>query len=273
MTRQHIGVGTSANVGTGDTLRTAGNKINENFVELYRFLGGGDSNNVSAQLTLEDSAIVFEGASSDAHETRLTAVDPTADRQIQLPNAGGIVSLIANTETLTNKTLTSPTINTPVVGTSINDANSNELIKFTSTGSAVNEITVTNQATGSNPSIAATGGDTNINLDLNAKGTGSVEISKAAYTSVELTADGAASATASYIICNKATALAVSLANGTTAGEFKIFTNKGAGTATVTPASFANGTTFALAQNEAAQCVWDGSNWFLVGNQSVCTVA
>ena len=82
MTRQNIGVGASANDGTGDTLRTAGNKINENFVELYRFLGGGDSNNVSAQLTLEDSAIVFEGASSDAHETRLTAVDPTADTAV-----------------------------------------------------------------------------------------------------------------------------------------------------------------------------------------------
>ena len=273
MARQNIGVGTSANDGTGDTLRTAGGKINDTFVEIYQKLGGGDSDNLSSQISLEDSAVVFEGASTDAFETRLTVVDPTADRQIQLPDAGGIVTLNAATQTLTNKTLTSPTINTPVIGTSINDANSNELIKFTSTGSAVNEITVTNQATGSNPSIAATGGDTNINLDVNAKGTGSVEISKAAYSSVEITADGAASTAATYIVCNKATALAVSLADGTTTGEYKIFTNKGAGDATVTPANFANGSTFAIAQNEAAQCIWDGTNWFLVGNQSVCTVA
>ena len=44
MTRQNISVGTSANDGTGDTLRSAGNKINENFVEIYNFLGTeGDS--------------------------------------------------------------------------------------------------------------------------------------------------------------------------------------------------------------------------------------
>ena len=34
MTRQNISTGTSANDGTGDTLRTAGTKINENLTEL-----------------------------------------------------------------------------------------------------------------------------------------------------------------------------------------------------------------------------------------------
>ena len=29
----------------------------------------------------------------------------------------------------------------------------------------------------------------------------------------------------------------------------------------------------AAAQNEGAMCIWDGSNWFLIGNQSVTTVA
>jgi len=40
MARQTINTGTIANDGTGDTLRIAGNKINENFVELYNLLGG-----------------------------------------------------------------------------------------------------------------------------------------------------------------------------------------------------------------------------------------
>lgn len=276
MARQNIGIGSSANDGNGDTLRTAGGKINDNFIELYRFLGGGDSDNLSSQVTFEDSAVVFEGATADGNEMRLTAVNPTADRQIQLPDADGIVTLNAATQTLTNKTLTSPAITTPSITTSINDANSNEIIKLTATGSAVNEITVVNSASTDAVQINATGTATNLNLNLNAKGTGSVEISKAAYEAVEITANGTASDNATLIICNKGSALAVGLNNGTTTGEYKIFTNKGAGVATISPTSFVStgGTTsFAIAQNEAAQCVWDGSNWYLIGNQSVTTLA
>lgn len=35
MSQQSISLGSSANDGTGDTLRDAGQKINENFTELY----------------------------------------------------------------------------------------------------------------------------------------------------------------------------------------------------------------------------------------------
>ena len=65
----------------------------------------------------------------------------------------------------------------------------------------------------------------------------------------------------------------MSLADGTTVGESKIFTNKGAGVATVTPANYAQGSTFALAQYDGATVIWDGANWYLVGNQSSVTVA
>jgi len=47
----------------------------------------------------------FEGSSADDYETNLTVVDPTVDRTITLPNATGTVSLLDNTETLTNKTI------------------------------------------------------------------------------------------------------------------------------------------------------------------------
>ena len=50
------------------------------------------------------------------------------------------------------------------------------------TGSAVNEITISNAATGNPPSISATGTNTNINLNVDAKGTGSIKIKKAAYS-------------------------------------------------------------------------------------------
>jgi|TARA_X000001316_G_C921163_1_gene35474 hypothetical protein len=273
MARQNLDRGTTANDGTGDTLRSAALKINDNFVELYRFLGGGDSNNLSAQVSLEDSAVVFEGASVDAFETRLVASNVGADVKITLPDSNGVVTLNEAVQTLTNKTLTSPAITTPSITTSINDANGNESIKLTATGSAVNEITVINSASTNAVQVNATGTATNLNLNLNAKGTGSIEMSKAAFEAVEITANGAASAAATLIICNKGSALAVSLADGTTTGEYKIFTNKGAGVATITPSNFAAGTSFAIAQNEGATCIWDGTNWFLVGNQSVTTVA
>jgi hypothetical protein len=42
-----------------------------------------------------ENAIVFEGATADAHETTLTIVDPTADRTINLPNVSGTIPVLA----------------------------------------------------------------------------------------------------------------------------------------------------------------------------------
>lgn len=50
------------------------------------------------------------------------------------------------------------------------DENSNEQIKFSTTASATNEITIANAAAGSSPVISATGGDTNVGLTLTPKG-------------------------------------------------------------------------------------------------------
>jgi hypothetical protein len=54
------------------------------------------------------------------------------------------------------------------------DENSNEQIKFSTTASASNEITIANAATANNPTISATGNDTNIGLNLTPKGIGRV---------------------------------------------------------------------------------------------------
>jgi len=63
-----------------------------------------------------------------------------------------------------------------------------ELIKFSETSSAVNEITVTNSATGNAPEISATGGDTNIDFKLTPKGTGKLVLDGLNFP----TADGSA---------------------------------------------------------------------------------
>jgi hypothetical protein len=58
----------------------------------------------------------------------------------------------------------------------ISDENGNEQIIFQTTSSAVNQFDITNAATGNPPKISATGGDSNIDLDLEAKGTGHVTV-------------------------------------------------------------------------------------------------
>lgn len=55
------------------------------------------------------------------------------------------------------------------------DPNNNEIIETTYVASAVNEIQVSNAATGNPPIIAATGGDTNIDLKIIGKGTGVIK--------------------------------------------------------------------------------------------------
>ena len=88
---------------------------------------------------------------------------------------GSAYSQISGTETLTNKTLTAPKI---VNNGFIADANGAEQIIFGTTSSAVNEITITNGATG-NPAQIAASGESNIGLKLSGKGTGGVILTNA----------------------------------------------------------------------------------------------
>jgi len=60
-------------------------------------------------------------------------------------------------------------------GFSINDDSDNEVIEIAKTASAVNHIKVTNAATGNGATIEAAGGDTNVDLNINAKGSGVVK--------------------------------------------------------------------------------------------------
>ena len=57
-------------------------------------------------------------------------------------------------------------------GNFIGDENGLEQVKFATTASAVNELTITNAATGNAPEVSATGGDTNVDLNLTPKGIG-----------------------------------------------------------------------------------------------------
>ena len=138
MTRQNIGIGSAANDGNGDTLRTAGTKINANFREIYTFLA--DSNNLSTQISLENDAVVFEGSTANDFEIRLKAKDATADRDIILPNVSGNLVLDSATQTLTNKTLTAPVISSISNGGTVTiPSGADTLVARTSTDTLTNK--------------------------------------------------------------------------------------------------------------------------------------
>lgn len=209
---------------------------------------------------------------SSNHQYILTTGELTADRNINLPVLADsdTLAFIGATQTLTNKTLTSPVINTstitsPKVVTNVLDTNGNILIGITPVGSAVNHIDIRNAAASGTPIIDVVGTDTNISIDFSGKGTGAVITEKQAYGTTTMTANGTAAQTSSYIICNKGSSLAVTVADGTVAGEIKVFTNKGVGTATLTPANLAGSTTIAIQTNESVALIWDAANWFVTG--------
>ena len=117
---------TSSQVGTTNTLE----QFRVQFNNLQTDVSGLEAGTLSytalsattisvSELTVTSSlsaeSFIFEGDTDDDFETTLTVTDPTADRTITLPNATGTVSLLTNTETLTNKTLTTPTLTTPVI--------------------------------------------------------------------------------------------------------------------------------------------------------------
>lgn len=112
MAKQNLNRGTTANDGTGDSLRVAAQKINENFTELYAKFGG---DSLSATVTLTAEGVVFEGSSADSNETTLHAINPTQDNFVYIADDSGTLVLDSCAQTLTNKTILEPTLTTPKI--------------------------------------------------------------------------------------------------------------------------------------------------------------
>ena len=113
MARQTINTGTTANDGTGDSLRNAGNKINQNFQEIYQFLG--ESDQVSPYLFLDSDGIHFNGDSVNVFLTKLNVEDPTQTNTITLPDSSGNVVLDTAAQTLFNKTMAATALTEPQI--------------------------------------------------------------------------------------------------------------------------------------------------------------
>jgi hypothetical protein len=76
---------------------------------------------LTGDLVMDDSDIVFEGATDDAFETTLTVVDPTADRTITLPDVTGTVVTTGDTGTVATAMIAADAVNgTKIADDSIN---------------------------------------------------------------------------------------------------------------------------------------------------------
>ena len=111
MARQNINKGTTANDGTGDTLRASAGKINDNFIELYQLLGG-DSAQVTTKMSLSDNGLIYKGLTYD---TTLGFIEGSAAVSLNLPDESGTLALVGGTQTLVNKTLTVPVLTSPQI--------------------------------------------------------------------------------------------------------------------------------------------------------------
>lgn len=113
------------------------------------------------------------------------------------------VAVFNNTPTLITPNLGTPTtlVGTNITGTAAGltsgkakqlvDNNGLSAVSVETTTSAVNQVTVTNAATTVGPKISATGTDTNIDLNIGAKGNGAIKHISATYQGIVAATDSA----------------------------------------------------------------------------------
>ena len=123
------------------------------------------------------------------------------------------------------------------------DTSGNELFKLTATGSAVNELTYNNASTGNKPTFTASGGDTNIGVSIQPKGSGTITLDNLTFPAADgsanqiLTTNG--SGVLSFVDNSGGTSWqAIKTGNYTASAGEGVFANTTAGAFTVTlPAS------------------------------------
>ena len=215
---------------------------------------------------------------NSSHKYSIVAGSLTANHNLNIPSLTDSDTLVLNNNsaTITNKTISSPVVQRPRVHEYLADSLGNAVLSFTDTFSpSRNNVKVSDQAAGTAPIIEVIGSDTNINLDLVSKGTGSVRLSKAAMSYITAANSAAADTSAGFVSLTGSSSGTVTLADGTVNGEIKIFARRGggSGTVTLTPATFAQGTSIEFDPLDTAQLIWDGSNgWNIIGGYGYAVV-
>jgi len=322
MAYQALGIGSSANDGTGDDLRTGGDKINDNFVEIYTKLGNGSTLTsdtvglLTATQTMTNktltaptingvvggtatsqtiTTLTTEGITNTTGELEITAANQVVEIQgggsnsgaitlnceqnthgqkiIAQPHSAGVtntltlpagasstlVSLVS-ADTLTNKTLTSPVLTTPQV----NDTSADHQYVFAVSELAADRTVTLPQLTGNDEFVFKDHAVTMTNKTMGAM-FGTVQA---------LSGAGAVDLTSLITQVTTTSADALTLANGTN-GQLKIITMVAdGGDGTLTPATFANGTTITFNDvGDSVLLVYNTTGgWAAVSNVG-CTIA
>ena len=311
MAYQAIGRGTSANDGTGDDLRSGAGKLNANFVELYTKLGNGTTLSSDSFVTLTGSETLTNKTITGSLTGNVTGNATTATALAAAVNIAGqsfdgsaaitiastdlsdAASLVtaASTTTFTNKTLTAP-----IVGGDITTASGNlsvdtatQIVEIKGDGSSVEGQILLNchanshgQTIKPQPHSAAV-----TNTSLLPAGASSTLVSKVSAdiltnktladlkTSVQtLSGAGAIDVVTGVTEVTTTAADALTLADGVV-GQIKIIVMKAdGGDGTITPATFAGGTTITM--NDVGDSVMltyaTTIGWVIIANNG-CTVA
>lgn len=112
---------------------------------------------------------------------RITITNPTGASGDPTFDIGSDVVTLTGTQILTNKTLVNPRIGTTFPN-DLHDNNGNPVMRFLVSASAVNFLNTNNAPTGQPVFLGVSGSDSNVNLNIIAKGTGRVVILGYPYT-------------------------------------------------------------------------------------------
>ena len=152
MAKQAIGIGTSANDGTGDPLRTAMDKTNDNFNEVYALFGNGSTLAISGDATVSAGALTI---ANDAVENAMIADDAVDSAQIA---DGAVDTVHIADDQITYAKLGAEF--TTVQALSSTTVDWSAATVFTKTISGTEALTFSNVSTGMTISLVLTGGTT-----------------------------------------------------------------------------------------------------------------
>jgi hypothetical protein len=202
---------------------------------------------------------------------------PTGVLNVNFPLLSDSDTLTFNnqTQTLSNKTLAAPLITDPRIDSDIYDALGNKALGIKPQAAAVNYLRISGAVASGRPSIEAVGDDTNIDIDLKPKGAGVINISAPLrYTDSDYTVDGEVKTERPVALLNDTAPLTMTMGDGFSS-QVIYFVNINSAAATVTPTTFAQGTSFTLAPGAAIQGIYNSetansatTGWYLIGLDS-----
>lgn len=197
--------------------------------------------------------------------------DHNGNEVIEIDGVDTAVNFLRVSNAVTADPVLLSTQGTADKGMEFHNDQAEEMLILTPVATAVNEITIKNAATGAEPSIAATGGDTNINLSLTPKGTGNVVATLGGFEEPSETLTAASPTLKVYgtsILDSTSNAVDGTLGSGTFVGQIKVIvmtnsSNSSTISIAVHETSDPEVATF-NAVDETGVFMWTGTEWITI---------